>query len=275
MTHYDEIDAMNQSTLKEGLVSMKHLKGVIDGTTPRKESAAFAFGTLFHTRVLEPKRFFDTHRVMPAGDGRKTEVKAARAEAEAAAPEGTVWLTQAEWSQIDAMATAVYNHTIVKVFRARGGAEEVLTAELWGVKCKGRVDKISHDKGDGPSLILDVKTADKLTDHAIKNAMAEWGYFIQAAFYLDLATAAYRGTKEFQFKMVMVEKTPPYDVRLITINQWAVAAGRHEYRCLLGDYKRCLETGYWPGISDEDDDLELPAWKMKQYESVDLEACLV
>lgn len=258
MTSYDDIDAMNQSTLKHGLDSMKHLKAAIDGEH-EKETPSLRLGSALHCRLLQPGLFASMYRPWPEGN-RNTKVwKAAMAEAEAAEP-ASVFISPVEYGKAFAMGQAVYAHPAVKMLRAHGGTERVLEADLCGVPCKGRADKLIKS----PAVILDIKTTCSASVYDFEKFIARWHYDFQAAFYVDLAEAACG--QKFDYIFIVIESSSPFDVRVFNLDTASIEVGRQEYRGLLQRYTKCKETGVWPGRSDQIEAIGLPAWKLRRFE---------
>ncbi len=259
MTDYDDIAAMNQSTLKHGLSSMAHLKAKLDGER-EKSTPALAQGQALHCRLLEPSRFAAIYRSEPQGDKRTKAWKADMAELQEASPVGVVFLPWSAYSAVQLMGVAVYNHPAVQIIRANGGVEQTLTADLSGVPCKGRVDKLILE----PATVLDVKTCRSTDSHDFDRAIWEYRYDFQAAFYCDLAEANH--DKPFIFMMIAIESSPPYDVRVFRMGDQSLAVGRADYQRLLLRYQKCKASGEWPGRSDKIEPIDLPGWKLRQFE---------
>lgn len=259
MTNYDDIQAMNQSTLKYGLASMKHLRAKLDGER-EKSTPALVQGQALHTRLFEPHLFCDRYHPEPFGRRGTNKWKACMAAHAAECPRGTTFISWATWEKARLMANSAYNHQAVGLLRAHGGVETTLEADLCGVPCKGRLDKLIM----APATVVDVKTCRSTDPHDVDNAIWEYRYDIQAAFYCDLAEAVHG--KPFVFMMIMIESAPPWDVCVKRLDEDSLAVGRQEYRGLLHKYKNCMATGVWPGRSDEIEFAGLPAWKLRQYE---------
>src|SRR5690606_31897383 len=65
---------------------------------------------------------------------------------------------------------------------------------------------------------------------------------------------------------VFVEKTPPYLVSVVELDQPAVIVGRELNRRALAVYAECRATGVWPGHSPEIELIALPAWATNRLE---------
>ena len=259
MTTYDDIAAMNQSTLKKGLLSMAHLKAKLDGERDKETPSMFQ-GTALHCRLFEPRRFAAIYRCMPEGNRGTKTWKADMAELKEASPKGAIFLPPKMWIAVQCMSVAVCNHVAVQVVRSKGRCEQTLTADLCGVPCKGRVDKLIME----PATVLDVKTCVSSDEHDIRNAIWNYRYDFQAAFYCDLAEAIHG--KPFIAMMIFIESSYPYDVCVKTLGSISLAVGKADYEKMLFDYTKCKASGEWPGRSDKIEQIDLPGWKLRQFE---------
>ena len=89
------------------------------------------------------------------------------------------------------------------------------------------------------------------------------GYYIQAAFYLDLYNE-FATKKAESFYFVAVESEPPHGCRIYRLSDAAVEQGRNEYRKLLQVFKFCAAYDSWPIYADEVSEIGLPGWAIKE-----------
>lgn len=98
----------------------------------------------------------------------------------------------------------------------------------------------------------DFKTARDLTPEKWSRDVFEYEYYVQAKLYLDLHNAA-TGQQRDEFKHVIQANKAPYGVARRWIDEGFMQLGYDAYTAALKRYARCLATGVWPGIDDEDD----------------------
>ena len=75
--------------------------------------------------------------------------------------------------------------------------------------------------------------------------------------------------EDVQFVLVAQEKDPPYLVSYGSPDSEAIEWGRVLNRKARDIYRRCTESGEWPGYPTEPVRFELPSWQRRQYELAD------
>ena len=184
--------------------------------------------------------------------------KAVKEEVAAIRDEGDVPLRPSDLDAANAMAAAVKSHPLAAKLLRNGKPERTL---IWrdlatGVMCRAKADWL---RSDG---IVDLKTCESAAPDALSKAAHNYGYAIQAPFYL-------RGHRAFPnrhygdpfFVHIAVEKTPPYLVHVNQLTERAMAWGDRQVSQALEIYRDCQESGEWPGYpTDEITDIDLPAW---------------
>lgn len=226
-----------------------------------------------------PKRDFDlghaAHReVLGTGSGvvlvdrprwDTNEVKAEIAGIRAA---GLVPVKRAEWEQIQAMAKAIREHPHAgPLFTpGRGTAEQTL---IWndrdsGVTCRAMLDWLILAVGRR-TLIVDYKTCVSAAPADLPRVIDRYGYHVQAGHYLDGVQALGLAPDGAAFVFVFQEKTAPYLVTVVQLPALDITIGEH--RCAQGRriYRECMETGRWPGYSDDIEIVSLPAWVEREF----------
>ena len=229
-----------------------------------------------------PKDYFDlgsaAHRLV-LGAGAEIAVikapdwrtKAAKDERDAARAEGFLPLLTAEHEQVQAMAAALRAHPVASALfnPERGKPEQSL---FWqdgpaGVWRRARYDWLPQAGARERLIIPDYKTTVAADLDNIAKSVARYGYFQQAPWYLDGAIALGLDADP-AFVFVMQEKEPPYIVTVIQLDADALRMGRELNRQAIGLYRRCSESGEWPGYSDGIPHVSLPAWARYQFEEV-------
>lgn len=188
---------------------------------------------------------------------------------------GGVPLKRAEYEQVQAMAKAVADHPYAgALFNPdRGGkAEQSLfwTDEKTGVDCRARVDWLPETHR-GRLILPDYKSAVEVDPESIGKALHNYGYAMQAAYYLD-GIAALGLAERAAFVFVVQMKTPPYLVTVAEVDAESLLIGRHYNGVARRIFADCTERDYWPGFSDMDPvTVSLPGYaKNRFYEETGL-----
>lgn len=255
-----------QYTLAPG-VSNSHLKIIHEQTPlhlryhldapPKPPTDAQRFGSLVHGFLLQPDTMKDAFYVKP--DGMKFSTKEGKAWQDE--HEGKPILTAEEATAIDCMVAAVHRHPSAS--RLLKNAE--LESSIFVRDSQDTLRKLRPDVlPNGGDYLPDVKTCDSAAPDDFAKAVANYGYYRQAAYYLDGCELA--GRKYEAFVFIAVEKTPPYAVAVHRLTPYDVDLGRLHYQRALAIYRECLASGHWPGYRDDIGCIDLPAWMQKDAE---------
>ena len=90
---------------------------------------------------------------------------------------------------------------------------------------------------------------------------ARMSYHVQDSFYSDV----YRdlvGEMPF-FLFIVVERKPPYAVRIFQLDPEGKRHARDKYKAALQAFRKCQETGIWPAFDEEIQTVSLPSWEMQ------------
>lgn len=248
---YNARPGVSQSQLQQMRRSPAHCKAYIDGH--RDETDAKDFGTLLHHAILEPEDFMARRLIPPFPDRRTTKYKEWAAENLVG---DKVEVTAKENQIINGCIDSVRCHPVgAKIFDDIE-TEVALFAphEETGILRKGRLDVIPR----GRNFLPDVKSAVDASEREFSKSIFNYGYYMQAAYYLDLAKA--NGIDAQHFIFCAVEKEPPYACAFYQIQNEDVQRGRDEYERLLRRFAECHESGKWPAYSQELQFIGLPAW---------------
>lgn len=236
---------------------------------------AQTLGTLAHTMILEPERLV---RVMPAADMRTNAGKEALVEwligqvgepvtrPPAKAATGTVMdlylaelrprlaatgdqvASAADYALAIGMRDAILDRceecdATRAAILGEGVAEAVgLVTDLeYGVRCKVRPDRLLT----GARWIVSLKTCQSVGARDYLRAAWAYGY-PGAAWWYPRIMEAITG-EAHQYVEVAVESAPPHDVRTLTYTDAEVAEAESAMRRGLDTYRRCIESGLWPG----------------------------
>jgi hypothetical protein len=175
---------------------------------------------------------------------------------------GAVPLRPADWDAVRAMAEQLRRHPLAGPLLSSGGVAEqtvVWRDERTGVMCRAMID---YRTG---RIVADYKTTTDASNDALRRAIATYGYYIQAAHYLD-GIAAVTGV-EAGFLFMAQEKDPPYLVNVVQCDDEYLAIGRARIARAREIYRDCTESGIWPGYPTDDiPTLSPPRWLAYQHE---------
>jgi hypothetical protein len=183
---------------------------------------------------------------------------AVKAEVAAVRAEGKVPLKPADWRTVFAMADALQAHPHAPKLITRGEPEKTLLWRNQGLTCRAKVDWL---RADG---IVDYKTCDRADLDSLTRSVWNYGYAIQAAWYLQgfrlLDLDALTRQEPF-FAFVAQEKEPPYLVQCFQLTERALTYGDRKCAEALDIYRECLKTDEWPGYATDDiPEIDLPSW---------------
>jgi hypothetical protein len=233
-----------------------HLRWELDH--PSQPTPAQRLGAAVHTAVLQPE-LFPSHYCQEPDGSRRTN--AYRDEKAALEENGFTVLTADEWQTCHSMRKAIAEHRIAS--RLLEGDPE--RSAVWddpdaGVRCKGRFDLISSRT---PSIV-DFKTARDASPAEFARAAFNFGYYMQAAHYLQGAQECGLDAQHFVF--VVIEKEPPFAVAVYDAEPTLLTAGAEELRPLMLLWKKCEDRQEWPGYAERAVPLLLEPW---QYRKID------
>ena len=196
----------------------------------RIESKAFSIGSATHSLILEPQKFNDEFVVAPDINKR---TKAGREEFALFEKENAnkCVLSKEDYKTSKNMSDAVLATPEVRNILQNGIAECSFFSEIDGIKVKCRPDYYREDIG----LVLDVKTVQDASPDSFIRDVANFGYYIQAQFYMDTLKSLGYPAKKFLF--LVVEKKEPHMVGLYELDVTSLEFGRDEYMRAFSIYK--------------------------------------
>ncbi len=250
---YHADQSIGHSGILKMLKSPAHLRETLDHPPP--PTPAMALGSAVHTYVLEPDRFSEEFVVAEKFDRRTKEGKEAAARFEEAT-QGKTLITPEDLATLSRMRAAVLAHQGAARLLEQGEAE---LSAFWsdpatGIACRCRPDWFNE------TAIVDLKSCLDASSRGFSRAIANLGYDVQAAFYVD---GIKRVTgRELPFLFVAVEKEPPHAVAVYRADPEIIEIGRRKYQAALQLLKWCQESGTWPAYqpAGEVELISLPRW---------------
>ncbi|QLQ11146.1 MAG: PD-(D/E)XK nuclease-like domain-containing protein [Nocardioidaceae bacterium] len=202
---------------------------ILLGKRPPAPSPALAFGTLFHTLVLEPDRAgeylaLDAEKIGVKADGSKAEnptmTNAWKKAVKEAEQDGKTVVAQTDWDAACAMRDAVYAHKAAAEVMDLCTRHEVSgwAEHETGALVKGRIDLL------GPGVVADLKSTKDADPERFGWTCADFMYHVSAADYRDIAMADGESVEAVIF--INAEKEPPYRVSVVDLAPRAIDLGR-------------------------------------------------
>lgn len=139
--------------------------------------------------------------------------------------------------------------------------EVTAIGEIDGVLCRARFDHFCE--ADYHKPIYDLKTCLDASPQACIRAVANYGYDIQAAHYLDVmrsATGLHPGIEPPPFRFVFQEKAEPFEVCVIELAAADLDLARRKIARAREMWRLCLERDEWPGYPPGIHQVSLPEW---------------
>lgn len=215
---------------------------------------AYDIGTLAHSLILEGDE--TKHRVIDVDDkrGNKWTIPANEAR-----EEGLIPLTPKEWASIVGMRDSVMTHPEASSLFTGHLAEESVFWEEDGLALKCRPDAWQ------PNTLADLKTGRSADPNEFGKTAAEYGYHQSAAHYID-GVKKLTG-EELPFPFVLVEKTEPYYVSVVQLDESSIDIGRQLNHRAKRIYQECVESGNWPGYPTVEP-VSIPMWAFYKAEEL-------
>ncbi len=205
------------------------------------------FGTAVHSLILGGPPVIS----IDAETWRTNDAKHQRDEARQT---GRVALLAHDYQRAASMVEAFKAHTLAaKLLDNADHLEHVLTWSIDGIECKAKLDGITGRFG------WDIKTTYNADPDAFGRSAAKYGYHSQDAWYRE-AIRHSLGIDDPKFLFIAIEKQPPHLVAVIELDEYDVDLGMRRNRRAFDIYRRCIETGEWPGYGDGINVAQLPRW---------------
>ena len=263
---YRAAEGLNLSWLAQMDVSPKAFK--VNAGLP--DSVALRLGRLNHLCTLEHDLFQQEGLVWPGGMTRpktgeprpttnksSSDYKEFKAKHEAA---GRSVVDQSDINLCEHIRSGILSHPVASRHLADTQNElSIFWTHPMGVPCKSRIDALSSWS------ISDLKFMRDITPAKVNRAIVDYGYDSQASFYSD-AVFALTGERRPYF-IVAAEKKEPFDVVVYELDDAILGLGRQKCNRWMERYVECMESGLWPGISDQKPiKAELGEWAYRELD---------
>ena len=245
---YHAHPALSSSDIKAvASKSLAHWRGAV-----RKESTAFDLGTAVHALLLEPEKDL-------VACGPETRRGKAWTEAYAEATEaGKVLLTESDFDLATSMAAACLKNHAANYFLTHADmlAEKSFFAEdpEIGLQLKTRPDGLFVEQG----IIIDIKSCQDASPAGFGKAVRNFGYDIQAAFYMHVLRLCKVPVSQMIF--ICIEKDKPHVTACHELSEMYIRHAHNRMIDTLHTIKHAMDTDefvtLWPDINT----IHLPSW---------------
>lgn len=212
-------------------------------TESGRQTDAMRFGTLFHSIVLYGEEHTQEHyKILVKVDRRTKEYKMAAEEYPASRIISCDDMDRALYMR-DAL---MMNEIAAKLLVADGPNEESFfwIDDLTDCPCKARIDTYKPEF----RTVIDLKTAKDASPNGAESAIKKYGYWRQAAHYLEAVNTF--GIDCDSFVLIFVEKEPPFLTNVIALSPQTLQAGKNAMRKCKEVYAECIKSEVWPGYED-------------------------
>lgn len=226
------------------------------------DSATFDFGRAAHSQILGKGGGYAVYPADILGKGGAVSTAAAKEWAAQTRAEGLTPIKEDAGKRILDMSVAA--KSALREISAAGydlpivaeRSEVVAISEIDGCMCRAMFDNAPED----PRLpLIDFKTTTDATPGGISKAVWNYGYALQAAFYLDVWKAATGEDRDFLF--IFQEKEPPYGLGLAMLKSEALAEARVDVADARHIWARCVAQNNWPSYPPVITNVSEPGWK--------------
>lgn len=208
LTHHPDLtQAQHRALPHVSNTDLSDLKASILGQLRRPNPVALAFGSHFHTAVLEPQHY------------QRTDERGIK------------------WPDLETLARQLRRQRYCRDLLYRGQAEQSYTAihTASGVGVKLRPDLLVRSRAGRQLTLIDFKTSSAPDLAHFLATIEKYDYDRQAALYLDVLGAT-------RFLIIGVQKKAPYQVWRVELTAMPglIEQGRKKYAALLRHHARQL-----------------------------------
>ena len=244
----------SSSTARKILSSPK--KYLHDKTAESVPTKAMEEGTAVHTFFLENELFKNRYCFKPkAFNGRTKEGKQWMEE------HGHLNILAAEWEENLIHMIHSFLASPAKIIYDKKGLTELsfFSEDLGGIKAKCRPDWISSDA----HTVVELKTTQDASPKGFQKSIGQFGYHIQASWYMRVLQNLNVPVKEFIF--IAIEKTAPFCVGVYRASEEMIEEGNKKVDEAIDKILWCKEYDSYPDYTpNEIETIDLPPWMTKK-----------
>lgn len=240
-----------------------------------------AFGSAYHTFILEPEEFINRYVTIPEDAPKRPSITQRNAakpsastleaidfwdkfEAESA---GKEIIDLDDLATLNAMAEALKNDPAASALLGGSPGRAEMSA-YWVDPRTGLLLRCRPDYWREDGILVDLKTTIDASLAEFSRSVVKWRYHVQAPFYLDGTNEAITQSgaqieRPTQFVFVAQEKKPPFAVACYVLDDEGLRIGRAEYRADLDRLAECKASDVWPGYGSKIQQISVPVWYSK------------
>lgn len=250
--------ALSDFAVSPLLFRRKHL---LRTTEEEPQSAAFAFGSLFHASLLEGQAAVEERfAIRPDGLDRRTkEGRAAFSELEAT---GKKVISMDDIALVEKMRASALAKKTTRALLEHGKPEVTFRATYGNLTLQCRADWFDErlDEYQRPTIV-DVKTIDSIAE--FDRHFRAYAYYRQAGFYQLVVTEVLGLQGAWpRFLFIVCEKDEPNDCAIFQPCETTLDFARKECASLLERMQECVQADDWPGHPDSIQNISLPDWQL-------------
>lgn len=127
--------------------------------------------------------------------------------------------------------------------------------------CRAMADKLLIDEERKRARFFDFKFTESAQPKWLAKHFADMNYYLQESWYIDgLETVRPDLAGRIDFTYFMQETAYPFAMVPVTLNGEFRTCGRSKRERAVALWSKCMETGKWPGYTQDTIDLAPPGW---------------
>ena len=244
---YDALPCLRSSAIKDFVKSPAHYRWNQLNRDMDVDNKNFTFGSYVHAAILEPDTLDRDFIVVDMKTRHNKEYYAAAAIAKKS---GKSVILSAEKRDAEYIVENINGDSYIMELLSDAYAEVSAAAKIGDVWIKARMDAYLPER----RIMIDIKTTGESIywfGHNIKR----WGYDLSAPFYMDCVNTAAlelgdesHGADTYLF--LVIEKAAPFGAKIFKMSDNYLAVGRTKYMAAIPEFKKCLDSGVYPGYNN-------------------------
>lgn len=252
-----------------------------DNERTNSPTADQAFGSAYHTLILEPDEFANRYATVPEeAPKRPTITQRNAAKPSPATVEAIAWwdkfeadnagkeiLDRDDLETLYKMADALVSHPAARALLGGAPGRAEMSA-YWVDQRTGLLLRCRPDYWREDGILVDLKTTTDASLEEFSRSLVKWRYHVQAPFYLDgtneaIAQSGEKVARPTEFVFVAQEKKPPFAPACYVLDDEGMRIGRAQYRADLDRLAECKASNVWPGYGGQIQKISVPVWYSK------------
>jgi hypothetical protein len=234
----------------------------------REEKKHFTFGQAVHHLILGEKGFKERFALRPEtypnDPSKKWNANANDCKEWLTENEGRYIITNKDLDAIRHIKSKLEERDEIQQGILNGRIEQTMVAKFGNIWLRSRPDAVPHHDGD----FADIKTTNSVSYHDMGKSIYNFGYHVQGALVRKVFREFHNET-DFNFFLIFIEKTPPYDVEITLLDKTSLERGEEQINAALPYLEECIKRWEFPGesgFSPTIHSIGIPAWASTQIE---------